>query len=124
MIARRLLTILPAIVLPDAAHAAALVASAGDFSPWRIVGSLLLCLALGATGIFILRKRYGLGPLTRPSAAVRSLRIAEQQGLGPSRSIALIEVDGRRYLALVAPGAAALLPLDEPIATMPEASPA
>lgn len=88
-------------------------------SPWRVIGSLLLCLALGAAAIFLLRRYYGLsqngpriGSLGR--AADRRIRLIEQQGLGPHRSLSLVEIDRQTYVALVAPGAATLIALERP----------
>jgi hypothetical protein len=109
------------VALPQAALAGAL--GGGDhggagvaISAWRVIGALMLCLALGTAAIFLLRKRYGLGaagPLR--AAASRRIRIIEQQGLGPQRSLALVEIDRRTYAALIAPGAASLVALsDEP----------
>lgn len=109
---------------PQAACAVAIGDGTGlAVSPWRVIGSLLLCLALGAAAIFLLRRYYGLGQ-TGPrmgsrmgswgSAADRRIRVIEQQGLGPHRSLSLIEIDRRTYVALVAPGAATLVALEHP----------
>ena len=110
-----------ALALPQLAWAGSLTEEAGvAVSPWRVVGSLLLCLALGATAIVLLRRRYGLG-LARPlgGAGSRRIRIVEQQGLGSQRSLSIIEIDHRTYAALIAPGAATLLPLGAPSADLP-----
>lgn len=116
-------------VLPQAAYAGALGDGAGlAVSPWRVIGSLLLCLALGAAAIFMLRRHYGLGrsgPHRGSSNGTtdRRIRMIEQQGLGPHRSLSLIEVDDQAYLALIAPGAATLVALERP-GPAPEAHPA
>lgn len=113
--ARRLITALLA-AMPQAAHAATLSAGAGfSVSPWRVIASLLLCLALGAVAILVLRKHYGLGQATLGRGADdRRIRVIEQQSLGPHRSLSLIEIDRQTYVALTAPGAATLVALERP----------
>jgi flagellar biogenesis protein FliO len=109
-----------ALALPQLAWAGSLAEGAGvAISVWRVVGSLLLCLALGVTAIFLLRRHYGLGQ-ARPLrvSGSRRIRIIEQQGLGSQRSLSLIEIDRRTYAALIAPGAVTLLPLDAPSAEL------
>lgn len=93
-----------------------------DVSIWRVLLSLLFCLALGACAIFLLRGRFGSGR-TRllGSNGSRRIKLAEQQFLGPQRYICLIEIDGRPYAALFAPQAATLVPLLAP--GQPVASP-
>jgi flagellar biogenesis protein FliO len=44
----------------------------------------------------------------------RRIRVIEQQGLGPHRSLSLIEIDRQAYVALIAPGAATLVALERP----------
>jgi flagellar protein FliO/FliZ len=120
---------LAATAAPQAAYAGLLGDSAGlAVSPWRVIGSLLLCLALGAAAIFLLRRHYGLGQggqLRGPlrMSPDRRIRIIEQQGLGPHRSLSLVEIDQRAYIALIAPGAATLVVLERP-GPDPEAGPA
>jgi flagellar biogenesis protein FliO len=93
-------------------------------SPWRVIASLLLCLALGAAAIFPLRRRYGLGQGSLLRATTeRRIRVIEQQGLGPHRSVSLIEIDRQAYVALIAPGSATLVALERP-APKPETDPA
>lgn len=102
--------------VPEAAYAGPLGDGTGlAVSPWRVIGSLLLCLALGAAAIFLLRQHYGLGqggPSRGPTD--RRIRVIEQQGLGPQRSLALIEIDRQTYVALIAPGSATLVALERP----------
>jgi flagellar protein FliO/FliZ len=102
--------------LPQDAYAGALGDGAAVVvSPWRVVGSLLLCLALGAAAIVLLRRHFGLGrggPLR--AANDRRMRVIEQHALGPHRSLSLIEIDARAYVALIAPGAATLVAVDAP----------
>lgn len=108
-----IMTLLAAAAQPAQAQAIGQVATY-SVSPWRIVASLMLCLALGAAAIFALRRRYGLGRLPlMGSEAARRIKVIEQQPLGPQRSICLIEIDGRGYAALFAPQTATLVPLTE-----------
>lgn len=104
------------MAMPQTTWAGAFGQDAGlAVSPWRVIGSLLLCLGLGAAAIVLLRRRYGLsqmGSLNGP--AQRRIRVVEQQGLGAQCSLSLIEIDRRAYVALIAPGAAALVALDRP----------
>lgn len=106
--------------VPEAAYAGPLGDGTGlAVSPWRVIGSLLLCLALGAAAIFLLRRHYGLGQGGPSRGALRGpinrrIRVIEQQGLGPQRSLALIEIDRQTYVALIAPGSATLVALERP----------
>ncbi|MDB5725974.1 MAG: hypothetical protein JWQ16_2728 [Novosphingobium sp.] len=125
--ARRTITIrlgtLVTTAMPQVAYAGALGDGASlAVSPWRVIASLLLCLALGVTAIFLLRRRYGLsqGSLLRANTE-RRIRVIEQQGLGQHRSVSLIEIDRQAYVALIAPGSAALVALERPA---PETDPA
>jgi flagellar biogenesis protein FliO len=117
------LGILVITAMPQEAYAGALGHGASlAVSPWRVVASLLLCLALGTAAIFLLRRRYGLsqGNLLR-APTTRRIRVIEQQGLGQHRSVSLIEIDRQAYVALIAPGSATLVALERPV---PETEPA
>lgn len=86
--------------------------AAASISPWRVVSSLVLCLALGAVAIFALRRRYGLNRLPLLGGEVpRRIKVIEQQALGPQRSLCLVEIDGCAYAALFAPQTATLVAL-------------
>lgn len=102
------------IAIPQTAYAAPVGEGTGlAVSPWRVIGSLLLCLVLGAAAIFLLRRHYGLGRGSALRApADRRIRVIEQQGLGPQRSLSLIEIDRQAYVALIAPGSATLVALE------------
>lgn len=102
------------MAMPQTAWAGALGHDPGlAVSPWRVIGSLLLCLGLGAAAILLLRRRYGLSSTgSLPGSAQRRIRLVEQQGLGPHSRLSLIEIDRRAYIALIAPGAATLLALN------------
>ncbi|MFT4025392.1 MAG: flagellar biosynthetic protein FliO [Novosphingobium sp.] len=99
------------VALPQAAAADSLGGGGDGFtvSPWRVVAALTLCLALGAAAILVLRKHHALGSALPRGPGERRMRVIEQQSLGPQRSLALVEIDGQSYAALVAPGAAALV---------------
>lgn len=98
-------------------------AAAYAVSPWRIIASLLLCVALGAVAILALRQRYGLGRLPlRMDAASRRIKIVEHQSLAPQRSIYLVEIDGADYAVVVAPQSTAITVLPSPAINL-EASP-
>lgn len=103
------------VTVPQAAQAGTLGGGAGAaISVWRVIGALVLCLVLGTAAIFMLRRRYGFGaggPLRAPPS--RRIRVIEQQGLGPQRSLTLVEIDRRTYAALIAPGGASLVALDD-----------
>lgn len=103
-------------VTPQTAWAAPLASGTGlAISPWRVIGSLLLCLALGGAAIFLLRRRYGLGQGSAARGPMdRRIRVVEQQGLGPHRSLSLIEIDRQAYVALIAPGSATFVALERP----------
>jgi flagellar biogenesis protein FliO len=95
--------------------AAPLAQGAGvDVSIWRVVISLLFCLALAAGAIFALRHRL---PFTRGAGALwrtpenRRLQIVEQLVIGQQKSICLIVIDGNEYLAAFAPNAVSLTPI-------------
>lgn len=112
--------VLGIVVLPQAAYAETLGEGTGLMvSPWRVIGSLLLCLALGAAAIFVLRRHYGLGhggPSRGSLSGMteRRIRVIEQQGLGPHRSLSLVEIDHQAYVALIAPGSATLVAIERP----------
>ncbi|MEO5587427.1 MAG: flagellar biosynthetic protein FliO [Novosphingobium sp.] len=136
--ALRLVPGLALVALPQAAFAGTLGDGTGlAISPWRVIGSLLLCLALGAVAIVLLRRHYGLGRhhgrgrdyslirhfrlwRGRPGGGLlrapadRRIRVIEQHSLGPQRSVSLIEIDRRTYAALIAPGSATLVAVAAP----------
>jgi Flagellar biosynthesis protein, FliO len=102
------------LLLGQAAPAQTLAQGSGgiDISPWRVIASLVLCLALGGGAIYALRRRFGILPLASATGpSTKRIRLVEQQYLGPQRSICLIEIDGQTYAALFAPQATALMPL-------------
>jgi len=108
------LAMVPLLVLASTAQAQALGQGGSEvtISPWRVIASLALCLALGATAIYALRRRFGLGGDSLHKGLLgKRIRLVEQQYLGPQRSICLVEIDGKTYAALFAPQAAALVPL-------------
>jgi hypothetical protein len=102
-----------------------------EVSLWRVLLSLFFCVGLGAAAVYLLRKQMMQGRLELPWKRLgfaqpevqRRIRVADQQFLGPQRSIYLIEIDGEPYAALFAPQAATLIPLAktaEPAAEPPE----
>ena len=120
----RLFSIALCLALTEAAaHAQAIGQNAAtSISPWRVVASLMLCLALGAAAIFALRRRYGLNRLPLLGGEVlRRIKVVEQQTLGPQRSLCLVEIDGRAYAALFAPQTATLVALASETAGEPPA---
>ncbi len=81
-------------------------------SPWRVLASCLLCLALGVGAIFALRRRFATGPgrLLAANGHGKRIRVVEQQYLGPHRSLCLLTIDGEEYVCLFSAQAASLLP--------------
>lgn len=102
-----------ALAAPAQAQA---IGQAGDsgVSLWRVLLALLLCLGLGAAAVLVLRRHAGRGlPFAALAGGVpeRRIRVVEQHYLGPQRSICLIEIDGRSYVALIAGQAASVMAL-------------
>jgi flagellar protein FliO/FliZ len=64
-------------------------------SPWRVLVSLLLVLALGGGVLVVLKRLQGTGGLPPRSGEIR---IVGRTLLGRRASLLLVEVDGRRVL--------------------------
>lgn len=88
-------------------------AAAPDISPVRIVLALLVCLAVAALVILMLRHRLGRGgpfPILRLWAApAAEIVIGEVRRVGAHGDIATVRHAGREYLLLVQAGSARLL---------------
>ena len=69
----------------------------------RTLGGLLAVLGLLAGGLWVVR-RYGLTlPGVSMGGAERRLSVVERLSLDQRRSLALVSVDGREHLILLAP---------------------
>lgn len=111
-----------AVALP--VHAQTLgLAPSHDVSPWRIVGALLFCCALGAAGAFALRYRLrgktaapartapdwrqliaSLGVGAKPAAEGGGrLRLVETVRLGYQVEVNLMECDGKTMVIVASP---------------------
>jgi flagellar biogenesis protein FliO len=71
-----------------------------EISVWRVIVSLLFCIALAAGAIFALRRKLPHNSLFKRTDAQR-LKLVEQISLGPQRGVYLIDLDGEEYLALL-----------------------
>jgi flagellar biogenesis protein FliO len=71
-----------------------------EISVWRVVVSLLFCIALAAGAIFALRRKLPQNSLFKRTGSER-LKLVEQISLGPQRGVYLIELDKKEYLALL-----------------------
>lgn len=90
-----------------------------DVSIWRVVISLLFCIALAAGAIFALRRKLPTSTLFK-RVGINRLKLVDQISLGPQRGVYLIELDGREYLVLFSQQGASLTPTDGPLAVTGE----
>ena len=88
--------------------------SGPDVAIWRVMLSLLFCLALAGAAIWLLRQRMGgnLANLFQRPVQAR-LRLVERISLGQQTSAALVELDGRELLIVSAPNAVTVMPVDQ-----------
>ncbi len=114
-------SLVPAMLMVTSQPALAQVIGQGggvDVSIWRVVLSLMFCLALGAGAVLLLRRHFAPGQSgLRRGTAERRIKLVDQQFLGQQRSICLVEIDGKPFAALFSPQAASLLPLDQQAAS-------
>ncbi|WP_443751381.1 hypothetical protein [Asticcacaulis solisilvae] len=123
-----------AMALPARAQTLGLAPS-HDVSPWRIVGALLFCCALGAAGAFALRYRMrtGAGPAPARTApdwrrlvanfrfaalpaaeAPGRLKLVETVRLGYQVEVNLMECDGKTLVIVTSPHGAFVADPDAP----------
>ena len=88
--------------------------SGPDVAIWRVMLSLLFCLALAGAAVWLLRQRMGgnLPNLFQRSAQAR-LRLVERISLGQQANAALVELDGRELLIVSSPNAVTVVPVDQ-----------
>ena len=88
--------------------------SGPDVAIWRVMLSLLFCLALAGAAIWLLRQRMGgnLPNLFQRPVQAR-LRLVERISLGQQTSAALVELDGRELLIVSSPNAVTVVPVDQ-----------
>jgi hypothetical protein len=79
-----------------------------DVPPWRVVGALLLCLALAGAGAFILRRRLG-GGIATISSRVRRVRLVETVRLSHQTDVCLLKVDDEDFLVAASASGTVLL---------------
>jgi flagellar biogenesis protein FliO len=83
-------------------------APATDISWWRVVGALIICLALAAGVAFALKTRLR-GALPAMKADDRQLRLVESLRLSHQIDVCLVECGERRLLIAASPQGATLL---------------
>ena len=88
--------------------------SGPDVAIWRVMLSLLFCLALAGAAIWLLRQRMGgnLPNLFQRPVQAR-LRLVERISLGQQVNAALVELDGRELLIVSSPNAVTVVPVDQ-----------
>ena len=112
----RVATILagPALFAGQEAQAAALASGGGvEVSAWRVIGALIFCLALAAGGLFALRKRLPSANVFFGMRGGGRFELVEHLPLGPQRSLYLIRIDGREFIAVASAERLELVPLGE-----------
>ncbi|WP_157215372.1 FliO/MopB family protein [Flavisphingomonas formosensis] len=80
-------------------------------SYWRVLASLILCLALAVGGAFALRARFGANPLPRmlQQGRERRLRLIEIIRLNPQTQLCIIRCDGEDLLVAATPQSVTVL---------------
>lgn len=72
-----------------------------DVGAWRVVISLVVCVALAAAGALVLKKRSGQGTgFTWFHASERRLRVLESVRLSRETMLSIVAVDGNQLLVL------------------------
>jgi hypothetical protein len=89
-------------------------ANSPEIAWWRVVASLLLCLALGVAGANALRARFG-GQL-RPvgQRVVRRLRVVENLRIGHQVDVCLVACDEAEFIVAASPHGIAMTPVVSP----------
>jgi hypothetical protein len=102
---RRASACMASIAVACAVNAAAAQSLGGavddDVSLWRVGGAFLLCIALGASAIFIVRGRAGYPQIPMLTARrARRLRLVESLRLGRQSLLSIVACDGEELLVL------------------------
>ncbi len=97
-------------------------APSADISWWRVIGALVICLALAAAVAYAMRSRLGgaLAPMLSPiKTDERHLKLVESLRLSHQIDVCLVDCEGRRLLIAASPQGAVLL-AGEPFASAGE----
>ena len=94
---------LPLLCAAGAASAQRLGQGDDGISPWRVVATLLLCLALAVAAAFALRYRIANRGIALFAPAARRLQLIETVRLGPQNNLCVVRYDARDYLIAAGP---------------------